>query len=143
MLLWCGHVLPYRSHFKPSWDPFGAILGCLGPSSSLPGAILEPSWALLAPSWPSWAPLGALLGPRKGHIGAIIGPLDAILAVLGPSWSPPGAFLSHVKALWKPSWALLAKSTKMTPKRTPESRQLNRFLGPFWGHFLVIFRLNF
>ena len=63
LLLQCGHLWPYRSHFRPSWGPVGGQLGLSGP----------------------------FLGPCTGHLGDIMGTLGGILAVLGPSWNPPWA----------------------------------------------------
>ena len=67
-------LIQFLSSIPPSPSPIS--LGCLGLSWSLPGAILEPSWALLAASWPSQGSRGALLGLRKGPpLGAILGHL--------------------------------------------------------------------
>jgi hypothetical protein len=107
---------------------FSQLWAAVGCSGLLFAALV---WACLALSKTLQAILGTFRGhlwlsgpffwPSRGHLGAITGPLGAILAALGPSWDPPGAFLGHVKTLWELSWALLAKSTKMTPKRNPES----------------------
>ena len=101
------YVWPDRSHFRPSWDPFGAILGCLGPSWDPPGAILKPSWALLAPSWPSWGPLGALLWL---------------------SWTSKRPSGSHLG----PSWP---KGRKWPQKGLQNLAEINRFLGSLLNHF--------
>ena len=71
---------PFQDNFEPSWGHFGPSWGHLRPSWGHRGAILGPSWGILA----YLGLFGTILGPFWDHFGTILGPFwDDLGIILG------------------------------------------------------------